>query len=760
MKKIIIYIAGLLLAVAGYSQEYNWQGSWITGTEDTAAHESPYFRKVFTAEKKVKKATVYICGVGYHKLYVNGKPVTDRVLEQGYTRYDKRLLYITYDVTPLLTSATNCLAAELGNGWYNVQSRTIWFFDRVGWRKTPRMLLNMELEYADGSRETLVTDSSWKWRTGPLRFNGLHAGEVYDARMEVPDWNTLKCNEADWKPAKVTAAPGGRLEPQPMPGVAVIKHINPQSCRRLAPGRWLFDMGQNFAGVATLRIKGMAGDTVTLHYGEVLTPDGALDREHNASQMKDFEQYLPFQTDKYILKGDGDETYTPRFTYHGFQYVEVHINPAVTLDKQSMEGLFYSTDFAEAGRFMSGDTMLNKLYAAAQQSYRSNFISIPTDCPQREKSGWTADAHIACEMGLWNYAAAPGYRKWLRDVRDVQLEDGNLPGIAPTLGRGYHWTGPEDDGFGPAWGSVLPIISWYLYLYEADTAVLRENYAAVKKVTDRLARRAEGYIYSTGFGDWLCLQETPVPLISTAYFYNDARLLSKMAGILGNSAEAVTYAQLADSVRHAFNARFFNPATGLYRDTTVTAISCALFYGLCPEEHRKNVEASLQAAVVQRKYHADWGMLGTKYILSTLSDAGYVTTAYRVLVDTGFAGWGNQIARGATTLYEDWKGEFSHNHAYGADYAAWYFKSLAGIRPDENEPGFKHFTVQPAFPEGLNHIEVSHDTGYGTIRVSWKRNGKNIEVKVTVPENTSASLRLTGKEQLLQAGNHRFTVRG
>lgn len=752
-------IAGIVLAILiAEAQPYTWKGQWITRNEDTAAHEAPYFRKVFTQNKPVKKATVYVCGVGYHKVYMNGRPVTNRVLEQGYTRYDKRLLYLAYDVTGLLNKGNNCVAAELGNGWYNVQSRTIWFFDKVGWRKTPRLLLNIVREYTDGSSDTLVTDGSWKCNEGPLRFNSMHAGEVYDARREQPGWNLAKLDDSHWQPALVTQSPGGALEPQQMPGVEIIRRIKPVSLKKLGAGRWLFDMGQNFAGVATLTLKGRAGDTVTLYYDEVLTPQGTLDLLHNSSQMAPFEQYLSFQTDRYVLKGGGVETYTPRFTYHGFQYVEVHTNPATVLKKESLEGAFYSTGFAEAGTFTSSDTMLNRLYAAAKQSYRSNFISIPTDCPQREKSGWTADAHVACEMGLWNYASAEGYRKWLRDIRDVQLEDGNLPGIAPTLGRGYHWTDANDDGFGPAWASALPLITWYVYLYEADTAAVRENYVAIKKMVDRMDRRATDHIYTTGFGDWLCLQETPVPVISTAYFYTDARLLGKMAAILGNNADAARYSQLADSVRQAFHTRFFDTVTGLYRDSTVTAISAALFHGLCPDSLRTRVAASLNEAVIKRNYHADFGMLGTKYVLNALSDAGYATTAYKLLTDTGFAGWGNWMARGATTLYEDWKGAFSQNHVYAADYAAWYYKSLAGIRPVEEAPGFIHFEVHPVFPKGLNDIAVTHQTTYGTIAVNWQRRDKAIVFHIEVPERTMAHLQLPGNKRVLEAGSYSFTV--
>ncbi|BAV07697.1 alpha-L-rhamnosidase [Filimonas lacunae] len=743
------------LVVCAAKAQLLQQGAWITNTEDTAARGTPYFRKVFSAGKPVAKATLEVCGVGYHMTYVNGKPVTSAVLEQGYTRYDKRLLYTTYDITALLQKGENCLAAELGNGWYNAQSYTIWFFHMIGWRKTPRLLAALQLEYADGSKETIVTDNSWKCTVGPGRFNSMHAGEIYDARKEIPGWNAPGLNDASWQKVMVTSAPGGMLEKQDMPSAVIINRITPVSVTALGSKRWLYDMGQNFAGVVTLQVQGKAGDTITLHYGEVLNADGSINLAHNAGQMMVPPGDLTFQTDKYIVKGDGVETYTPRFTYHGFQYVQVETDGAATFDKKALTGLFYSTDFTPTGSFSSSDTMLNKLYKAAIQSYRSNFISIPTDCPQREKMGWTADAHIAAELGLWNFDAASGYRKWLRDLRDVQLADGNLPGVAPTLGRGYHWTDRNDDGFGPAWGSALPLVTWYLYMYGGDTAVVRENYAAIKLFTERMRRRANGFIYNTGFGDWVSLQQTPVPFISTAYFYSDTRLLSKMAAIVGEKDDARQYALLADSIGKAFNDTFLHDKNGLYGDTALTALSGALFHGLCPPALQKKVAERLAAGVQKRNYHADFGVLGTKYVLPALSDNGYADIAYRLLTDTGYAGWGHWIANGATTLYEDWPGAESHNHVFFGDYGAWFFKSLAGIRPDESAPGFQRFTIQPVFPEKLEWIKAAHTTRYGVIEVEWRRVKKQIKLGIQVPPGTTAVVKLPGRpDKTYRAGKY------
>ncbi|WP_343690098.1 family 78 glycoside hydrolase catalytic domain [Chitinophaga sp.] len=753
MQRILFY---LLCCLPGFLHaQLKWSGSWITNTTDTTITKAPFFRKVFHTAKPLQSAVVYVSGVGYHVLYVNGKPVTDAVLEQGYTRYDKRLLYNTYDITSLWANGDNVVAAELGNGWYNVQSHAVWEFHKAPWRNTPRMLINILLTYKDGSTETLVTDRSWKCATGPSQYNNLYTGEIYDARAELPGWNKPGYNDASWQTALETNSPGGILVPQEMPSIKIIRRIKPVSVKQVDKGEYLFDMGQNFAGVVTLKVKGAAGTKVTLSYREVLK-NGKIDLAHNTEHMRSWPGELPFQTDVYILKGNGVETFTPQFTYHGFQYVSVKTDGNIKLDKASLEGLFYSTDFKEAGHFTSSDPMINKLYEAARQSYRSNFLSIPTDCPQREKNGWTADAHISAEIGLWNYKSAPGYRKWLDDIRDAQTADGSIPGIVPSNGWGYD---RKDFTFGPAWGSALPVITWYLYLYEGDTAAVRENYDAIKKYTDLLTNTSEHYIFKMGLGDWMSLVETPVPFTSTACYYTDAVLVSKMARILGKDADAATYAALAEKISAAFNREYYNTQTMQYNVTTATALSTTVYHQLVPAPALTRTVDQLAQKIKDNHYHADFGVLGTKYVLPSLSDNGHVELAMKMLTDTGYAGWAHWIANGATSLFEDWPGELSHNHIFFGDYCAWFYKTLAGIRPDEAAPGFKHFFIQPSFVSQLTFAKADYECRYGKIVSSWKRVGKQVILEVEVPAHTTATLRLPGREdKTLQAGKHKLTI--
>lgn len=530
---------------------------------------------------------------------INGKQVTAAVLEPGFTAYDKRLLYSKYDVTDLVQTGENAIGVELGNGWYNVQSKTIWNFDKIGWRKSPRMIADLVLEYNGGHREVISSDQSWKTGFGAGQFNSLSAGEIYDARNEVAGWDRAGFDDTAWIAALITSSPGGKLEQVSMPQVKTVRFIKTKEFKELSKGVFLYDMGENFAGVVRLKIKGKAGDRAVIKYSERLNSDGSLDTMHNAGHMIGPESDPKFATDTYVLKGGKPETYTPRFTYHGFRYVQVNVSSGTELSKSSILGLFYSTDFNPVGSFKSSSKMLNQLNAAALRSYRSNFVSIPTDCPQREKMGWLADAHIICDMGLWNFDAASGYRKFLRDLRDVQLADGTLPGVAPTKGIGYSWIDPKDRDFGPAWGSALPLITWQVYLHSANTSVIEENYTAIKAYVDMLETKAKaaGYLYRTGLDDFLSIEKTPKAFTSSLFMYRDAQVLSKMASILGKTLDVEKYTVLAEKVKAAFNQEFFDSETGSYKIRTLTALSGALFNGICPKNARAKVAAELAEGV-------------------------------------------------------------------------------------------------------------------------------------------------------------------
>lgn len=751
-------------------EPYRFKGSWIAATENINISPSPLFRKEFqTASRRrhygdgmrIKKATLYICGAGYQIATINGKQVSDAVLEPGFTAYDKRLLYNKYDVTSLVLTGENVIAVELGNGWFNVQSKTIWNFDKIGWRKSPRLIADLVLEYNGGHREVISSDASWKTAYGAGQFNSLSAGEIYDARKEPSDWTIAGFDESGWKSALSTSSPGGKLEQVSMPQVKVIRYIKAKDFKELAKGVYLYDMGENFAGVVRLKITGTAGDKAVIKYSERLNADGTLDSMYNAGHMIGPASDPKFATDAYILKGGRPEIYTPRFTYHGFRYVQVNVSGDSKLSKSSVLGLFYSTDFISVGSFKSSSKMLNLLNAAAIRSYRSNFVGIPTDCPQREKMGWLADAHITCDLGLWNLDAASGYKKYLRDLRDVQLPDGYLPGVAPTKGIGYSWIDPKDRDFGPAWGSALPLIAWQVYLHTADTSVIKENYTAIRAYVDMLEAKSKptGYIYRTGLDDFLSIEKTPKAFTSSLFMFRDAVVLSKMATILGKPSDAERYVTLAKKVKAAFNKEFFDAAAGSYKVKTLTALSGTLFMGICPDEAIKNVAAELAEGVKIRDFVPDFGVLGTKWVLSALSDNGHEDVAFELLKNPR-AGWGKWIIEGATTLYEGWNPkEETLNHVFFGDYGAWFFRSLAGIKLQDEAPGFTKVVIAPVFPKGLNSLNISHKTKFGEIAIKWTRAKKHIRLTVQIPTGIDANFGVESHEQKLIAGRNNLVIK-
>jgi alpha-L-rhamnosidase len=715
-----------------YLDSSDWKGDWITNTEDTTSQYSPYFRKTFETHGKIIRATAYVAGVGYHELYVNGQKASESLLEPNYTRFDRHVLYLTYDVTRFLSEGNNCLGVILGNGWYNVQTKAVWNFDKAPWRKSPRLLMNLCLHYADGSVKIIPTDESWKYSEGPIRFNSLYAGEEYDARLELNNWGSPGYDDSKWLPVIKTSAPGGVLAAQQSPSVKIIRNIKPVSIYKIGNGKYLYDMGQNFAGVASLKISGLKGTKIKMRFGERINPDHSLDAALIAKFASTKNDELPFQTDIYILKGNGVETYAPRFTYHGYQYVEVTAEPAMDLTISNLEGLFLSTDFETAGSFKCSNDLMNKLYSASLQSYRSNFLSIPTDCPQREKNGWTADAHISCESGLWNYDGFLAYRKWLQDFRDAQKPDGELPGIVPTSGWGYD--------VNPAWDAALPVITWELFRYYGDTLIIKENYTAIKRYLDFLSTQTQNGIQTEGLDDWLSITKTPVEITSTAYYFYDALTLSNMARILGKADDENKYAALADSIKTIFNNTFYDPVERKYKIQTQTALSCVLYQGLNPMEAANQTATDLIKQIEMKDFHPDFGLLGSKYVFNALHNSGNDEIAYKILNSAGYPGWEHWIASGATTLYEDWGGAESLNHVFFCDFCSWFVKALGGIQIDPAYPGFDSFIIAPSFINELSFVNCSYNSINGTIYSGWKRTKEAITWNVIIPPNTKAAV--------------------
>lgn len=712
----------------------DWQAQWIARTTNINELPAPYFRRELSLAGKIKKARAYVSGLGYYELHINGEKVGDHLLDPGFTRYDKRALYVTYDVTSQLKRGQNALGVILGNGWLNPQTKAVWNFHEAPWREASRLLLSLVVEYADGRTVMVGSDGSWKTSTGPIQFDSIYGGEAYDARLEIPGWDKPGFNDSAWSPVQVVSAPQGKLAAQMMPPIRADQVIKPVKLTEPKPGVFIFDMGQNFAGVTELKVSGPAGTTVTMRHGERLFPDGSLDTRDIEQHVKRMGREQAHQTDLYTLKGGGTETYRARFTYYGFQYVEVTGFPGKpTLD--SLRGIFFHTDVPVAGNFECSNPLLNKIWRAARWAYLSNLESIPTDCPHREKNGWMGDAHLAAEQAIYNFMPAGFYTKWINDIGDEQKPSGQLPGIVPTSGWGYSW------GNGPAWDSAFVLIPYYLYEYYGDTRPLCGQYDGLKRYVDYLTTRATNNIVAIGLNDWAPFKtKTPADITDTAYYYRDTKIVALAASLLGKTEDAAHYNQLAEQIKTSFNEYFFHADTGTYGNGSQTSLSCALYQGLVAPENHALVLQNLVAKVKDSNGHIDTGILGAKYILNALTEYGRTDVAYQLAAQKDLPGWGWWIEQGATTLWEQWDGSESRNHIMFGDISAWFYKALAGINPDPAAPGFKHFFIRPQPVDGLAFAKAEYDSIHGQIVSDWKIKNGVFNLRVVVPANTTATI--------------------
>ncbi|MBN2580099.1 MAG: glycoside hydrolase family 78 protein [Pirellulales bacterium] len=712
-----------------------WRGKWLRYVPPADPEEkadgqiipwekktpSPVFRKEFDVRKPLKRATVFICGLGFYELRINGKKVGDRVLDPIFTRYDQRVLYATYEVGNRLVEGRNALGVLLGRGFYDVPRST--------WRSDPTLFCQLRLEYADGATETVATDATWRAAAGPIRHDGVFLGEDYDARREMPGWDAAHFGDSAWAEPEVVPPPAKKFSAEMAPPIRVMQTLKPVGLTEPKPGVFVFDLGQNMVGWAQLKVTGPAGTRVVMRFGERLHPDGTVDQEKIAMYVK----YGPFQTDFYTLKGGDEEVWEPRFTYHGFRWVEVTGFPGrPTLD--SLCGRVVHTAFTPAGAFECSNALLNKIQQSALWSYRGNFVGLPTDCPHREKSGWTGDAHLAAEQAMFNFENVAGYETWLTGLRDEQRPGGELPCIIPAYDWCYGW------GNGPAWDSAYILVPWYLYLYRGDVRVLETHYDNLKRYVDYLQRRSKNDLVDFGLGDWVPAKtETPVAITSTGYFYCDARLVSRFATILGRDADAKHYAALAEKIRRAWREKYIHN-DGTVNGGSQTAQSCALFQGFAAPDERDAIVNKLAKNVEEHAFHLDTGILGAKYLFRALSDNGRHDLAYRIAVQTTPPSYGSWIERGATTLWEDWGDGLSRNHVAFSDISAWFYQYLAGINADPEQPGFKHIILRPRPVGDLTFVKAWHRSPYGKIESDWRIENGRFHWHVTVPPSASATV--------------------
>lgn len=741
----------------GLLSQKDWKARWIcasvNSTDAGEAYPAPLLRKSFTISKKIASARAFICGLGYYELYVNGVKAGDDVLSPAVSQYDKTVLYNTYDITPALHIGENTFGAILGNGWYNCFTVDAWDFRQAPWRHHPKLIFQAHIEYSDGEEELIISDTSWKTAPGPITFDGLRNGEFYDARLEKQGWCETGYNCEGWENAKISKAPGGCLKSSQLPPIKVLGSITPAGLKEVRPGVWVYDLGRNISGWARIKVSGPAGTEVVLKYSEKIHEDGSIDTSNIDLYIESGE----FQTDRYILKGTGTEIWEPRFTYHGFQYVEVSGYPG-TPCIDDLYGRIVHTALPSAGSFSCSNGLLNSIRQCAVNSTLYNYHGIPTDCPHREKNGWTGDAVLSAEQTLMNFDAANAYAKWMKDFRDVQRPSGQLPGIVPTGGWGFNW------GSGPAWDSALILIPWYIYLYYGDKAILEETYESMNRYMDFISSMAVNGIVDFGLGDW-CPPEgsadsgkSPVAVTDTAYYYIDAVTISGIAEILENRADAEKYAELAESIKEAFCKEFVNNVTGLVKGNCQTSSACALYHNLVDGTEKTKVFELLAEQVEAANRHIDCGILGARYILHVLSREGRADLAYSIATQQDFPGWGYWIARGATTLWETWNGNSSLNHHMFSDISAWFYKSLAGINPDPGEPGFRHIIIKPNPVKGLEWVRASHYSPYGLITCNWEAKNGVLTLDLEIPVNCHATLYLPEKYsgEVIELGSGKY----
>jgi alpha-L-rhamnosidase len=690
----------------------------------------PYLRKSFNLGKNVKRTMVYISALGLYELHINGECIGEDYFTPGWTDYPTRVYYQTYDVTELLDKGGNAIGAVLADGWY---AGYIGFGrKRENYSSEPRLLVQLEIEYADGDTDTIVTDESWKASYGPLVEADFLMGETYDARKEMPGWDTCSFDDSGWDTVAVTERIEGRFESYP--GVTVQKMLEVKTKKVTEPkkGVYVFDMGQNFAGFVRLKARGKAGAKIVLRFAEMLNPDGTIYTENLR---------MARCTDTYILKGQGREIWEPRFTFHSFRYVEV-TGYSGELKSDVVTGIVVHSAMPPAGSFECSNPMVNQLYSNIVWSQRSNFIEIPTDCPQRdERLGWTGDAQIFIRTATYNMDVAAFFTKWLVDLEDAQSADGAFPDVAPrkiAVGDGT-----------AAWGDAGVICPWTIYQVYGDKRVLEKHYGAMKKWIAYLQKNSRNLLRpASGYGDWVSIaSDTPKDVIATAYFAYSTNLVSKTAALLGKQDEAEKYNELYEQIKAAFNKAYVTD-DGHIKGDTQTCYVLGLHFDLLLQDKRPLATQHLIEALRAKNWHLSTGFVGLSYLLPVLTETGHTDIAYRLLTNDTFPSWGYSIKNGATTIWERWDGwtedkgfqdpgmnSFNH-YSFGA-VGRWLFGTVAGI--DTEEPGFKKIIIRPQ-PGEITSAKASYNSINGKIATDWKLENGTFSLNVTIPVNTTATV--------------------
>jgi alpha-L-rhamnosidase len=695
-----------------------------------------YLRKTIEITKPVQRARLYVTALGSYRVFLNGSQVGKDELTPGLTDYRKRVQYQTYDVTNQIAHGANVIGALLGDGWYG--SPLTW--SGVYFVAPPdRLFAQLELEYDDGSRNLIVTDDSWKTAESPIIESQIYSGEVYDARLEKTGWNKPNFDDSVWKPAVISDAPQLALTSQIDTPVQIIATVEPKTVKPITNSAYIYDMGQNMVGWVTLKVKGAAGSKLRMRFAEVLNSDGSIYTENlrNADA-----------TDTYILRGDGEETFAPHFTFHGFRYVEVTGYPGIPpLD--SIRGDVVSSVSSEpTTKLSTSSELVNRMWSIGLWGQRGNFVSIPTDCPQRdERLGWMGDAGVFWRTGSYNFDIAAFSQKFIQDIVDAQTSKGAFTNISPNTMPGDY----DAEVGAPGWGDAGVIVPWTTWMQYGDKTVIEKNWDAMQRWMEFIQSRNPNFIRKNGLGpnyaDWLAPdQNTDNELLATAYWALISNMMSEMAHAIGKEADAKRYNEVVQQIRSSFQKAYIKD-DGTVGTGTQTSYVVALYTKLAPESLESRLVDKLVKDIESRQWHLSTGFLGTPFLLFTLADHGRSDVAYRLLLNETYPSWGYMLSKGATTWWERWNGDTgdpsmnSYNHYAFGSVVAWVYRYAAGIDTTPNAPGFKEIIVHPHLDPQMPSARAEYDSVYGKIISEWKGIPAGpFSLQVSIPANTSAKV--------------------
>ena len=717
------------------------RAQWI-GKPPGGSLAAPLLRHVFAVKPGLASARLYVAAGGYADVSINGMPASDAVLSPDFTDYNKRVLFLAHDVTTLLRPGSpNAIGIELGRGYYGLTNPDVWHWEKAPWHGEPRVRALLKLCYVDGSCDIDGTDANWRVHDGPTVLDDVYGGETYDARRAQRGFDTAAFDDRGWLAAAVLPAPKGVLQAQSEPPVRMVSTQQATAVTKLPSGSYVFAFPRVIAGWATLATQGKDGDTIVLHYGEKLLPDGSVDDRDDHHYFKH-----GLQTDRVTLTGQGVEHWHSRFSWKGFRYVQVDGWPGTTPSLDAITAQVVHSDVAVIGHFSSSNALLNWIHTAAVDTVLNNLYGIPTDTPMYEKNGWTGDGMLAADMMLRNLDADTLLSKWVRDIGDARNADGAPLLIAPNPGWG--------DVPAPPWHAAYVLVPWSLYWQRGDRQVLADHVDGMARYVDLEYARSPGGIADTALGDWVS-PNTPADggnapedkhIAATAYLYRMARVLAQTEQVLGNDDRSQHFDAMAAQVRTAFNQRFFDSADGLYRGQGDDGVRqthqlLALDFGLVPTARLSQVVNALVQAVHAHDDHLDTGALGTKLLLPTLTAAGHADLAWIIATQTSFPSWGYWRENGATSLWEHWKlTARSRGHYFLGTIDDWLFGDVAGLRP--LAPGWQHIGIHPAFIPWLDHAEADTMTPFGRAALAWSHPSGTLQVDIEIPVGSTAEVSL------------------